>query len=55
MADFKIEHMGFCLDQYDESKCNDCPTELECLKMYLEEQQFLKVDELDPENNKVGC
>jgi hypothetical protein len=55
----QIEHTGFCLDDYDDDKCQDCPSLGQCLRLYIHDQQqkdvILKIDELDPENNKVGC
>lgn len=34
-----IDHIGFCLGEYDEKKCKDCPTLEECLKMYEKDQE----------------
>ena len=50
-----IDHIGFCLGDYDAEVCEDCPSHAECLQLYISDQMILKVDELDPENNKVGC
>ena len=32
------EHMGFCLDWYNEEICADCPTEAECLTLWERER-----------------
>jgi hypothetical protein len=51
----QIEHTGFCLDDYDDDKCQDCPSLGQCLRLQQQKDVILKIDELDPENNKVGC
>ena len=33
----KIEHTGFCMGDYDEEKCKDCPSLDECLDLYIHE------------------
>ena len=29
----KLNHTGFCLGDYDEDKCKDCPSLVECIQM----------------------
>jgi len=31
-------HTGFCMADYDKNKCWDCPTEFECLKLFVKEK-----------------
>ena len=32
-------HTGFCMSTYVTSKCYDCPTEAECLGMFLQDER----------------
>lgn len=32
-------HVGFCFCRYDHISCVDCPTEMECLKLFLKEER----------------
>lgn len=31
-------HTGFCMADYVKTKCYDCPTEFECLKLFVKEK-----------------
>ena len=34
----EINHTGFCMSDYNEVKCIDCPTLVECLELYYKEK-----------------
>lgn len=46
-----IKHTGFCLGEYDNDKCQDCPTLAECLKLYISD---LPADHCDI-NPRIPC
>ena len=33
-----VGHTGFCMADYDALKCHDCPTEFECMKLFIKER-----------------
>ena len=35
----KDGHTGFCMADYEYHTCYDCPTEFECLKLYIKEKK----------------
>ena len=39
----KINHIGFCLGQFDTLMCHDCPSLKKCLIMFGRDQAVLNV------------
>lgn len=39
MAAMEVGHIGFCFGDYKIATCRDCPTEKECLELFLKEQK----------------
>jgi ribosomal protein S18 len=33
-----LKHVGFCMAEYDKVRCYDCPTEFECMKLFIKER-----------------
>ena len=42
----KINHTGFCLDEFDTKECKNCPTLKECLIMYGKDQVKKVINEM---------
>lgn len=53
----KIDHVGFCLGDYEDDVCNDCPSLADCLKMYINEHPVKEEKKLDfcDINPRIPC
>jgi hypothetical protein len=41
-----IGHIGFCFGDYKQLECADCPTEMECLKLFIKERADVRTRKL---------